>query len=106
MWSPLQLGPLQLSPGVETRVHGVHDEKHVRFEVELQGAHKDREAEVFEVSNDDTAVAQRQLKDKQPKEKTNTDCLIKELEKEYQTRWKIKTGDVLDSVIKGLHNNV
>ncbi|GKB56242.1 hypothetical protein Tco_0912428 [Tanacetum coccineum] len=27
------------------------------------------------VSNDDTAVAQRQLEDKQPEEKTNTDCL-------------------------------
>ncbi|GJW24948.1 hypothetical protein Tco_0038759 [Tanacetum coccineum] len=45
-------------------------------EVELQGAHGDREAEVFQVSNDDTAVAQRWLEDKQPKEKTNTDCLV------------------------------
>nr|GEY70175.1 zinc finger, CCHC-type [Tanacetum cinerariifolium] len=36
-------------------------------------------------------------KDKQPEEDTNTDCLVKELEKEYQTRWKIKTGNVLDS---------
>ncbi|GJR10883.1 hypothetical protein Tco_0793535 [Tanacetum coccineum] len=41
----------------------------------------DREAEVFQVSNDDTAVAQRRLEDKQPEEKTNTDCLIKEQEK-------------------------
>nr|GFA95213.1 zinc finger, CCHC-type [Tanacetum cinerariifolium] len=40
-------------------VHKVHDEKHVWFEVELRGAQKDREAEVFHVSNDDTAVAQR-----------------------------------------------
>nr|GEX87987.1 RNA-directed DNA polymerase, eukaryota, nucleotide-binding alpha-beta plait domain protein [Tanacetum cinerariifolium] len=37
------------------------------------------------------------LEDKQPEEKTNTDCLVKEQEKEYQTRWKIKTGNVLDS---------
>ncbi|GJX69523.1 hypothetical protein Tco_0305250 [Tanacetum coccineum] len=43
---------------------------------------RDREAEVFEVSNDDTALAQRRLKDKQPEEKTNTDCLLKEQEKE------------------------
>nr|GEX93278.1 zinc finger, CCHC-type [Tanacetum cinerariifolium] len=50
-----------------------------------------------EVSNDDTAVAQRRLKDKQPEEKTNTDCLVKEQEKEYHTRWKIKMGNVLDS---------
>nr|GEX72173.1 hypothetical protein [Tanacetum cinerariifolium] len=50
-----------------------------------------------EVSIDDTAVAQRRLKDKQPEEKTNTDCLVKEQKKEYQTRWKIKTGNILDS---------
>ncbi|GJV34016.1 hypothetical protein Tco_1394416 [Tanacetum coccineum] len=42
---------------------------------------RDREAEVFQVSNDDTAVAQRWLEDKQPEEKTNTDCLVKEQEK-------------------------
>nr|GEW95435.1 basic 7S globulin 2-like [Tanacetum cinerariifolium] len=39
----------------------------------------------------------RRLEDKQPEEKTNTDCLVNEQEKEYQTRWKIKTGNVLDS---------
>ncbi|GJS64581.1 hypothetical protein Tco_0679145 [Tanacetum coccineum] len=87
-----QVGFKQLGPGVETGVHGVHDEKRVWFEVELQGAQGDREAEVFQVSNDDTAVAQRRLEDKQPEEKTNTDCLVKEQEKEYQTGWKIKTG--------------
>ncbi|GJU22989.1 hypothetical protein Tco_1156331 [Tanacetum coccineum] len=32
-----------------------------------------------------------------PEEKTNTDCLVKEQEKEYQTGWKIKKGNVLDS---------
>ncbi|GKC84915.1 hypothetical protein Tco_1140632 [Tanacetum coccineum] len=42
---------------------------------------RDREAEVFQVSNDDTAVAQRWLEDKQPEEKTNMDCLVKEREK-------------------------
>ncbi|GJU14260.1 hypothetical protein Tco_1142226 [Tanacetum coccineum] len=46
-------------PGVEIGVHGVHDEKRVWFEVELQGAQGDREAEVFQ-----------------------------EQEKEYQTGWK------------------
>ncbi|GJR93137.1 putative reverse transcriptase domain-containing protein [Tanacetum coccineum] len=76
-----QVGFKQLDPGVETGVHGVHDEKRVWFEVELQGAQGDREAEVFQVSNDDTAVAQRRLGDKQPEEKTNTDCLVKEQEK-------------------------
>ncbi|GKA45008.1 hypothetical protein Tco_0737804 [Tanacetum coccineum] len=91
-----QVGFKQLGPGVETGVHGVHDEKRVWFEVELQGAQGDREAEVFQVSNDDTAVAQRRLEDKQPEEKTNTDCLVKEQEKEYQTGWKIKMGNVLD----------
>ncbi|GKA75407.1 hypothetical protein Tco_0781785 [Tanacetum coccineum] len=49
--------------------------------VELHGAQGDREAEVFQVSNDDDAVAQRRLEDKQLEERTNTDCLIKEQEK-------------------------
>nr|GFB19025.1 zinc finger, CCHC-type [Tanacetum cinerariifolium] len=62
-------------------VHGVHVKKRVWFEVELQGAQGDREAEVFQVSNDDAAVAQRRLEDKQLEEKTNTDCLVKEQKK-------------------------
>nr|GEZ15855.1 zinc finger, CCHC-type [Tanacetum cinerariifolium] len=33
------------------------------------------------VSNDDTAMVQRRLEDKQPKEKTKMDCLVKEQEK-------------------------
>ncbi|GJX66512.1 hypothetical protein Tco_0300855 [Tanacetum coccineum] len=71
-----QVGFKQLGPGIETGVHGVHDEKRVWFEVELQGAQGAREVEVFQVSNDDTIVAQRWLEDKQPEEKTNTDCLV------------------------------
>ncbi|GKG12801.1 hypothetical protein Tco_0347038, partial [Tanacetum coccineum] len=46
--------------------------KRVWFEVKLQGAQGDREAEVFQVSNDDTAVTQRRLEDKQLKEKKGT----------------------------------
>ncbi|GJY34358.1 hypothetical protein Tco_0418827 [Tanacetum coccineum] len=76
-----QVGFKQLGPGVETRFHGVQDEKRIWFEVELQGAQEDREAEVFQVSNDDAAVAQRELEDKQPEEKTNMDCLVMEQEK-------------------------
>ncbi|GJW79295.1 hypothetical protein Tco_0140977 [Tanacetum coccineum] len=60
-----QVGFKQLGLGVKTGVHGVHDEKRVWFEVELQGAQGNREAEGQE--------------------------------KEYQTGWKIKTGNVLDS---------
>ncbi|GKB91983.1 zinc finger, CCHC-type containing protein, partial [Tanacetum coccineum] len=52
-----QLGHKQVGPCVETGVHGV------------------------QVSNDDVTVAQRRLKDKQLKEKTNTACLVKEQEK-------------------------
>ncbi|GJX45347.1 hypothetical protein Tco_0262023 [Tanacetum coccineum] len=40
-----QVGFKQLGPGVETGFHGVQDEKRVWFEVELQGAQGDREAE-------------------------------------------------------------
>ncbi|GKC81241.1 hypothetical protein Tco_1136958, partial [Tanacetum coccineum] len=89
---------------VKLRFFRVQDAKRVWFEVELQGAQRDREAEVFQVSNDDavvaqrwelkgdrevevfqvsnddTAVAQRWLEEKQPEEKTNTDCLVKERE--------------------------
>ncbi|GKC72962.1 hypothetical protein Tco_1118845 [Tanacetum coccineum] len=43
-----QVGFKQLGPGVEIGVHGVHDEKRVWFEVELQGAQGDREAKVFQ----------------------------------------------------------
>ncbi|GKD05914.1 zinc finger, CCHC-type containing protein [Tanacetum coccineum] len=73
-----QVGFKQLGPGVKTGVHGVQVEKCVWFEVELQGAQGDRETRVFQVSNDDAAVAQRRLEDKQLEEKTNTDCLVKE----------------------------
>ncbi|GKB32334.1 hypothetical protein Tco_0871735, partial [Tanacetum coccineum] len=61
-----QVGFKQLGPGVETGVHGVQDAKRVWFEMKLQGAQGDREAEVFQVRNDDTAVAQRRLEDKVP----------------------------------------
>ncbi|GKF58251.1 hypothetical protein Tco_0171788 [Tanacetum coccineum] len=44
------------------------------------GAQGDREAKVFQVSNDDTTMAQRRLEVKQPEEKTNTDRLVKEQE--------------------------
>ncbi|GJT80477.1 hypothetical protein Tco_1054819 [Tanacetum coccineum] len=64
-----QVGFKQLSPGVETGVHRVQDEKRVWFEVELQGAQGNHEAEVFQVSNDDAAVAQRWLEDKQLEKK-------------------------------------
>nr|GEX19376.1 retrovirus-related Pol polyprotein from transposon TNT 1-94 [Tanacetum cinerariifolium] len=78
-----QVGFKQLSLGVKTGVYGIQDEKRVWFEVELHGAQGDREADVFQVSNDDTVVAQRRLEDKQLKEKTNTNCLVKELKKVY-----------------------
>ncbi|GJY58235.1 hypothetical protein Tco_0458127, partial [Tanacetum coccineum] len=45
----------------------------------------DREAKVFQVSNDDTAVAQRRSEDKQPEEKIKMNCLVKEQEKGYHT---------------------
>ncbi|GJR09571.1 retrovirus-related pol polyprotein from transposon TNT 1-94 [Tanacetum coccineum] len=64
-----QLGVKQvgfkLGSGFETGVHGAQVEKRVWFEVELQGAQGDCEAEVFQVSHDDDAVAQKRLKDKQ-----------------------------------------
>ncbi|GKC14815.1 hypothetical protein Tco_1011597, partial [Tanacetum coccineum] len=78
-----KVGFKQLGHGVKKGVHEVQVEKHVWFEVELHGAQGDREAEIFQVSNDDVAVAQSWLEDKQLEEKTNTDCLVKEQEKVY-----------------------
>nr|GEZ22776.1 zinc finger, CCHC-type [Tanacetum cinerariifolium] len=46
-----------------------------------KGAQGNHEAEVFQVSNDDAAVAQRWLEDKQLEERTNMYCLVKEYEK-------------------------
>ncbi|GKC02011.1 hypothetical protein Tco_0993621 [Tanacetum coccineum] len=66
-----------------------------------QGAQGDCEAEVFQVSNDDTAVAQRRLEDKQPEEKTNTDCLVKEQEKVHLG---IKVG--ANITVTGVHGQV
>ncbi|GJZ49784.1 zinc finger, CCHC-type containing protein, partial [Tanacetum coccineum] len=76
-----QVGFKQLGHGVETGVHRVQVEKHVWFEVELQGAQENHEDVVFQVSNDDAAVTQRRLEGKQLEENTNTDCLVKEQEK-------------------------
>nr|GEX24571.1 ribonuclease H-like domain-containing protein [Tanacetum cinerariifolium] len=56
-----------------------------------EGAQGDREVKGFQVSNDDTALAQRRFEDKQLKEKINTDYLVKELERNIRlggrTRW-------------------
>nr|GEU73259.1 mitochondrial substrate carrier family protein C [Tanacetum cinerariifolium] len=90
-WETIAVGAL--SGGV----HGVHDEKRVWFEVELHGAQGDREAEVFQVSNDDTAVAQRRLKDKQPEEEANTDCL-------RSTQQCIKSGVAKHLDVAGIHH--
>nr|GEW68365.1 zinc finger, CCHC-type [Tanacetum cinerariifolium] len=51
------------------------------FREALVGAQRNRKAEVFQVSNDDAVVAQRQLENKKLEEKKNTDCLVKEQEK-------------------------
>ncbi|GJR41429.1 hypothetical protein Tco_1217113 [Tanacetum coccineum] len=69
-----QVGFKQLGLGVEAGFHGVQDKKNV---FGLMWNCRDREAEVFQVSNDNTAVAQRRLEDKQPEEMINTDCFVK-----------------------------
>ncbi|GJV48798.1 homeodomain-like protein [Tanacetum coccineum] len=80
---------------------------HKQFEVEPHGAQGYREAEVFQVSNDDDAVAQRWLKDKQLEERANTDCLVKEHEKVHLD---IKVGaDIIVTGVpgqEGLEGNV
>ncbi|GJW75952.1 hypothetical protein Tco_0137634, partial [Tanacetum coccineum] len=92
----------QLGPGVESGVHGVQVEKHVWFEVELQGSQRDFKAEVFQLSNDDAEVAQRRLEDKQLEEKTNTDCLVKEQEKEGNVAEKKKVKESMEANLEKL----
>nr|GEX07646.1 retrovirus-related Pol polyprotein from transposon TNT 1-94 [Tanacetum cinerariifolium] len=91
------VGFKQLGPGVETGVHRVQDEKCIWFEVELQGAQKDREAEGFQVSNDDAAVGQRRLEDTQLEEKTNMDCLeMVQEKKKVKESMKANIGKLLN----------
>ncbi|GJW93538.1 hypothetical protein Tco_0173210 [Tanacetum coccineum] len=71
-----KVGFKQLGPCVKTGVHGVHVQKCVWFEVELQGAQKNREDEVIQESHDHAAVAQRKLKVKKLEGKTNMNCLV------------------------------
>ncbi|GJY29356.1 hypothetical protein Tco_0405123 [Tanacetum coccineum] len=62
-------------------IHGIQVDKRVWFEVKLLGAQENRKAEVFQVSNNDAAMAQRWMEDKQLEENTNTDYLVKEHKK-------------------------
>ncbi|GJY86231.1 retrovirus-related pol polyprotein from transposon TNT 1-94 [Tanacetum coccineum] len=83
----MQMGRIKVIKGCRIMMTGIRkkncvytlEAKVITFGVQKHGgAQGDREAEVFQVSNDDTVVVQRQLEDKQPEEKTNTDCLVKE----------------------------
>nr|GEY56526.1 hypothetical protein [Tanacetum cinerariifolium] len=75
--------------GLKQLVHRVQIDKCVWFEVDLHGAQEDRKAGVFQVSNDDDAITQRWLENKQLEERTNTDCLVKEQKKVHL---RIKVG--------------
>ncbi|GKA18615.1 zinc finger, CCHC-type containing protein [Tanacetum coccineum] len=68
----------------------------LRQQVSWRSGSRQGVEDLREVSNDDTVVAQRWLKDKKPEEKKNTDCFVKEQEKEYHIVWKIKMGNVFD----------
>ncbi|GKB46509.1 hypothetical protein Tco_0897262 [Tanacetum coccineum] len=62
----------------------------MEFEVELHKVQGDHEVEVFHVSNDDDAVAQRWLEDKQLEERTNTYYLLQIV---AQTRFSVVVDD-------------
>ncbi|GKF26673.1 hypothetical protein Tco_0082567, partial [Tanacetum coccineum] len=76
-------------------------------EMELLGAQGDRKAEGFQVSNDDTAVAQKRLEDKQLEEKANTDCLVNE-QKEVHLGIKVRANITVTGVpeSEGAEGNV
>ncbi|GJU34755.1 hypothetical protein Tco_1183109, partial [Tanacetum coccineum] len=88
----MQMGRIKAIKGCRVMMTGIRKknyvytleakvDKRVWFEVEPQGAQGNREAEVFHVSNDDVALAQGRLEEKQLEEKTNTNCLVKYQEK-------------------------
>ncbi|GKD52093.1 hypothetical protein Tco_1281069 [Tanacetum coccineum] len=90
----MQMGRIKVIKGCRVMMTGIRkkncvytlEAKVMNFGVQKHGGSSnlgtqgDREAEVFQVSNDDAAVAQRRLEDKQLEENTNTDCLVKEQE--------------------------
>lgn len=62
-----------------TGVHGIHVQKCVWFEVELQRAQVNHEAEVIQYSNNNVAlIKMTEAKVKQIEENTNTRCLVNE----------------------------
>nr|GEZ19939.1 hypothetical protein [Tanacetum cinerariifolium] len=88
----MQMGRIKVIKGCQFMKTGIKKKNSVyslEAKVEVHGAQGNRETEVFQVSNDDAAVAQRWLEDKQIKEKTSMDCLVKEQEKVHLS---IKVG--------------
>ncbi|GJU40749.1 hypothetical protein Tco_1193706 [Tanacetum coccineum] len=71
---------------------------------ELQGSQGNHEVKVIQDSNDDAALAQRMLEDKQLELKANTDCLVKEHRK---VQLCIKVGaDIMVTGVPGQEGNV
>ncbi|GJT57577.1 hypothetical protein Tco_0992631 [Tanacetum coccineum] len=83
----MQMGRIKAIKGCRVMMTGIRKKNYVytleaKFEVEPQRAQGNRKAEVFHVSNDDdVALAQARLEEKQLEEKTNTNCLVKYQEK-------------------------
>nr|GEV30595.1 caffeic acid 3-O-methyltransferase-like [Tanacetum cinerariifolium] len=61
----------------------------------MMGAQGKRKTENFQVSNDDAAVAQRRLEDKQLEEMTNTDCLGNIVGRKKRRSKEAKLGNLL-----------
>nr|GEW48607.1 importin-4-like isoform X1 [Tanacetum cinerariifolium] len=86
--SPLETREVKVQIGGRRHIDLESHRRDLQLEVKLQRAQGDRETEGFQVSNDDIAVTQRRLEDKQPEEKTNTDCLVKEQKRVHLEIWK------------------
>ncbi|GJV04292.1 hypothetical protein Tco_1337861 [Tanacetum coccineum] len=83
-------------------VHGVHDEKRVWFEVELQGAQGIVKLRFFRLVSDTLLLQKTVWWTSNLKRRTNknTECLVKDAEKEHQTRVEESRGVALDLSLK------
>ncbi|GJR98684.1 hypothetical protein Tco_0270858, partial [Tanacetum coccineum] len=75
----MQMGRIKVIKGCRVMMTGIR-KKNCAYTLEAKGAQGDRKAEIFQVSNDDTAVAQRRLEDKVPGQE-GAECNVAEKKK-------------------------
>nr|GEV19204.1 hypothetical protein [Tanacetum cinerariifolium] len=90
----------KLGHDVKTRIHGVHFQKRVWFDVKLYGALENHEAEVIQDNNDDVAAKISHVKTQEPlslngrsSERNSSNNIINEKTEELKTHLQIIAND-------------